>query len=255
MSDKSLVDIAMLMDANVNSIDEAAREMLRSLKEATGEDANLSGDPVSFFFDEVTRIVLDWMATGEIEQVRELLSHIRDVLNDEAEDIYCLDSLSPNNQLTVRLQSLGEFMTIYLKTSNLSKYMGLLVGKRRDAWRKALKWIYEYDQPVRANDLLENGLFTSNSTASNAMNQLTDMGLLDKSKEGQAAVYDLTWAGRGVCKVLPDEIAGIPISTPDKRQLRAPHGIIQFPPELEAKCRGADKIAEGKGLWAEAVRV
>lgn len=183
-----------------------ARAVLRSLKQTSNEITEMSGEPISFFLDEITRVILDWMAAGEVEQIRYLLNNLHKVLNDEAEDINCLDSLSPNKQLTVRLQDMGRFMATFLRTGNLSKYMGLIVGKRRVAWRNALQWIYEHNRPVRANELYNVKLFNSDSTASNALNQLTSIGLLEKrTEDSQAAIYDLTWAGRSVCRALSDE--------------------------------------------------
>lgn len=266
MSDKSLFDIPMLMERNANSIGEAAREMLRGLKRTSNEDIDLSGDPVSLFVNEVIQIILDWMGTGEIEQVDELLGHIRIALNDEAEDIHCLDSLSLNSRLTVGLQGIGQFMAIFLRTSNLSKYLGLLSGKRRAAWCKALQWIYGYNQPVRVNDLCHIGLFTNDSTASNALNQLAAIGLLDKRKEdSQAVVYELTWPGRSVCKALQDADADTSrhdigeatlVESAEEHRQEASPGVsyaVAFSyisPDMQERARKAQNIIIGVGWWS-----
>jgi hypothetical protein len=147
------------------------------------------------------------MAMGEIQQIQDLLEQIDTVLYDEAEDIHCLDSMSPNKRLTIGLQSLGQFIAIFLRTSNLSKYLGLLSGKRREPWREALQWIYAYNQPVRINDLCKEGIFSNDSIAGNALNQLASIGLLEKRKGGAKwAIYELTWSGWDVGKILQTKV-------------------------------------------------
>jgi hypothetical protein len=209
MTNQNLAETVLLMEPNIKSIVDAAREILSNLKIIDKESINTFGEPVSFFFEGVTQTVLDWMGTGEIEQVRDLLEQMDKVLREEAEDRYCLDSLSLNNQLTIKLQNLEQFIAIFLRTSNLSKFMGLLIGDRRASWRKALKYIYHYNQSVRPGDLLKWEVFNSDSTASNALNKLAAIGLLEKLKsDSNAAIYELTWAGRSVCRMLSrDETA------------------------------------------------
>ena len=247
MSNRNLLDIPMLMERTPSAIGEAAREMLRGLKQVS--DEVLSDDPVPFFVNEVILIALDWMGTGGIEQIDELLGHIRTALNDEAEDIYCLDSLSPNNQLTVALQDLGQFMAVFLETSNLAKYLGLISGKRRAVWREALQWIYDHRQAVRVSDLCDTGLFANESTANNALNKLASIGLLDKHKEGsQAVIYDLTWPGRSVCRALQD--IDIDVAA-DEREEMDLEKILHIPNALLKKSEPADHVlaASGGNCW------
>lgn len=217
MTNQNLAETVLLMEPNINSIVDTAREILSNLKIIDKESINAFGEPVSFFFEGVTQTVLDWMGTGEIEQVRDLMEQMDKVLREEAEDRYCLDSLSPNNQLTIKLQNLEQFMAIFLRTSNLSKFMGLLIGKRRASWRNALQWIYDRNKPVRPNDLIEAKIFDSDSTASNALNQLAAIGLLEKfGKNSKASIYELTWAGRSIGKILQNDDSTYKASKPSK---------------------------------------
>jgi len=220
---QNLAETVVLMEPNVNSVVETARDMLSSLKTIDKESINAFGEPVSFFFEGVTQTVLDWMGTGEIEQVRDLLEKMDKVLREESEDIYCLDSLSLNNQLTIGLQNLEQFMAIFLRTDNLSKFMGLLIGKRRASWRNALQWIYDQNKPVRPNDLVEAKIFNSDSTASNALNQLAAIGLLEK--QDSRAVYELTWAGRSVGRVLRNDDLTYKASKQSKSAMSENHEI------------------------------
>lgn len=203
MSNKNLADIVLLMEPNVNSMSETARDMLCSLKNIDNEVIDMYGEPVLFFLEGFIQTVLDWMGTGEVEQIRNLLEQMHKILRDESEDAHFIHSLSPNIQLTIKLQDLGQFMAVFLRTNNLSRYLGILSGRRRASWCNALRCIYKYNHPVRTSDLIKEGIFRSDSTANNALNQLAAIGLLEKhKKDSQAAIYELTWEGRSVCKAL-----------------------------------------------------
>lgn len=252
MLDKSPFDIPMLMERSASSIGNATKEMFQYIKQPLDEESSQSGDPVSFFINEVAQIVLDWMATGKIQEIRDLLENIDLALNDAAEDIHRLDSLAPDEKLTVELQSLGQFMAVFLRTSNLSKYFGLLSGKRREAWREALQWIYSYNQPVRVSDLCARGIFANNSTAGNALNQLADMGLLEKREEGsRGVVYDLTWPGRSVGKALQDSISIVGSSERRQEETSSVPKFSHISPEMEKRSLKAQETIEKEGFWSQ----
>ena len=245
MLDKNPFDIPMLMERSASSIGNATKEMFQYIKQPLDKEVDQSGDLVSFFINEVIQIVLDWMGTGKIQEIRDLLENITLVINNEAEDTHRLDSLAHNEKLTVELQSLGQFMAVFLRTSNLSKYLGLLAGKRRETWRKALQWIYVYNKPVRVSDLCDKGIFANDSTAGNALNQLADIGLLEKREEGlHGVIYDLTWPGRSVGKAIQDSISIVESSEKRQEKNSSVPKFSYISPEMEKRSLKAQKTIE-----------
>lgn len=253
MSNKNLSEIVLQMEQNVQSITGTTNEILNGLKTMDKESVNKFGEPVLFFLESVTKTVLDWMGTGQVDRVRDLIDQMNKVIVKESEDIYCLESLSPNRQLTVKLLNLRHFMAIFLKTNNLSKYAGLLTGERHASWREALKWIYEHDQPVRPNDLVNVGIFNRGNTASNALDQLSAIGLLEKQKS-KSAIYEITWAGRSVYGAIlqnnqsrrkDTELSEIP-----DRQSHSDLLFIYVSAGQGIKCRDAQKKINKYGYFA-----
>lgn len=197
---ENIAETVVLMEPNVSSILETMSSVLQSLKTIDEGSLNQFGYPIEVFFESVTETVLDWMGSGEIEQVRDLLEQMDRALRDEAEDIHCLDSLSLSQQLTEQLRCLLEIMAIFLRTDNLAKYVGLLVRKDNVTLSKALQWTYRRNKPTRPSDLVVKKRIVNNrQSAKQVLDRLVALDLLEQTTEN---IYALTWAGRKVGRIL-----------------------------------------------------
>ncbi len=209
MERQDLSSIVLTVEPRPDSIRDAAARLLAALATPGAEGDGELSEQAMFFVEEVYRIVLNWMATGEEQSFRELLGQLRMVLIDRprAERI---EALPAAGQLAARLGCVLELGAVYLRTDNLAKSLGALSGQRRAGWRRALQWIYGEDRPVRVAELRDAGLFDNDNSANFALNRLAGMGFLAKVREGpKAVVFELTWVGRSVCRVL-----GLPARPP-----------------------------------------
>jgi len=194
---RSIEETVLEMQPEQESILAAAKALLRRLDACNSVDE----ETITYFYEEVVGTMLDWMGSGETEQVRDLMSGLRKVLLGHAGG---LEELSSQDRLVFRLQSLGQVMSTFLRSNNLTRLLGLLSGKRRSAWRKTLGYIYNLGTPVKVGDLVRVGLFDSTQAASHALKEMGRMDLVEKHKrnEGGAVLYSLNWAGHSVCRVL-----------------------------------------------------
>jgi len=186
---------------------EVAELLLSETKEGT---ADAFGEQIAFYWDNVNNLVLTWMAEGNQDELRELAEAFRYVLRAAAKDPQFLSDLPTHDQLTVRLEVLIRQIAQFFRGDNLAKYMSLLSGKRREAWRDLLLGLYDYGAgdgvPVRRSQASEHSRGRlSREAAEKAVDKMTEMGLLAKTEVGPKNVQvELTWAGRRVAQTWLD---------------------------------------------------
>jgi DNA-binding HxlR family transcriptional regulator len=103
------------------------------------------------------------------------------------------------------LRGLAVVISSYLRTDNLGKALGQLSGRRYDSWRSLLQKMYRLRRPVRAGELIKEGVFSQPNTADNALKQLVERGMLERTIEGALAYYELTWIGEQVARFLMEQ--------------------------------------------------
>ena len=202
MSSEDFSQVVLTMEPRADSICAVGERLLAALAEPGAENGDRLAEQTAHFVEETYRTVLNWMAVGKEEQVRALLAQFLAVL-DHRPGGDVLARLSPDDQLAVRLAVLNEVGAVFLRTDNLARSLGALSGRRRAPWRRALSWIAVQRRPVRIPELQEQELFSTDDSAGYALDQLVELGFLDKRAEGlQQVAYDLTWAGHRIVQVL-----------------------------------------------------
>ena len=201
MANESVSRLVLRMEPEVASIAQTISRVLTELHSVPAGSVVRTSEAVEHLAEETTRLALNWMGTGNIEDVEQLHERIGDILRQE-EDVLLADAkLPPHQRLLWAIRYLAQTLAVFLQSRNMSRSLGLLSGERRQSWREAIGAIHELDRPVRAGDLLKMGLFKNKgSTANNALNQMADMGFLEKHQQGQAVTFSLSWTGRALAK-------------------------------------------------------
>ncbi len=211
MTNENTQHTVFTMAPTTKSISYVAQGLLLNSKKEILEKMSLPAkaefeERIGFFHEEMTRILLDWMAAGRIDDIRDLLSSLKGVLSEESDNPYFIDDSPLNLQITGRLTVICQVMIVLLRTTNLSKYLGQLAGQRRSAWRDLLIAMYKEDRPLTANDALDLvSTIKLRSTIQNVLKKLVEIGLLGKTKHKKNKVlHHLTLPGREVAMALID---------------------------------------------------
>jgi hypothetical protein len=182
------------MGSDLESIKRVFRQLLDTQVQ---EDDHESMDRASsFFVDELTRICLNWIATGRSTSLNEILALHSELLAPNHALMAPLLSLPPSTKLAMSFRALCRFIAVSLSTDNLAMIMGELVGKRREKWRAALKEIRKSPKPVTRADLCQIGIFQTPSNAAYATLRMEQLGLIEQLQTSDSAIcYRLTGLG------------------------------------------------------------
>jgi len=196
----------LLMEPNVKSIKKVAISLLYRSREENMpnnpmEQAQLKEDK-NYFFVELTRIILNWTGAGFIDEIQSLLSGIRAAIHENSDEPYFLTDVSLHQNITGRLQLLNHFISVFLETVNIPKYLGQLSGKM--AWQIFIMKFYKQQKSMTVKEF---ALFLDdkykNSTICSALNNMTEMGLFSKIQNSDKVdTYQLTWDGSFVARFL-----------------------------------------------------
>jgi len=213
----------LLMAPNVKSIKKVAISLLSRSREENisrydaREKAQLKEDK-NYFFVELTRIILNWMGAGWIDDIQGLLSGIRAAIHENSDEPYFLTDVSLHQNITGRLQLLNHFISVFLETVNVQKYLGQLSGKRRMAWRLFIVEFYRKQQqaPMTIGEFV--GSLNDNHKPNSvrfALDNMSKMGLFSKIQgpDDNKVTYQLTWDGSFVARFLENECNDVVANT------------------------------------------
>ncbi|RJQ57183.1 MAG: hypothetical protein C4530_13235 [Desulfobacteraceae bacterium] len=230
----------MLMCPNVDSVSEVANLLIEQTKNS---HPDTFAEQAAHFLETMNDLVLTWMAEGKHDELRKLASGFREVLKDSASNPHLLSAMPQHNQLIVRLDVVIRQIAQLLRGDSLAKYMGLLIGSRRESYRELLLRLYRHGAPVMRGQAWRFGPPRMNRAAGEkAVDRMTEMGLLSKQKVGAKNVQiELAWAGQQVAQALVNE-HNQSESQPQKNMLEllrgermttdlAAVGLIAFEPE------------------------
>jgi DNA-binding transcriptional ArsR family regulator len=197
---------ALMMEANASSVEAVAVQLLKETnpscfdKLGNAERQSVQGE-VSFFINELTTIILNWISTSQTDRINSLFISLENAVADYSEEDPA--DASTHLWLSTHLDALTYVLRAVLRTDNLAKYMDKLRGKRHEAWAKLLVDLFECDYMVSNTEACNiSKTIKDKNTVYNALEQLTKMGLLERiTQEGSNRVtYSLTWPGRMVAR-------------------------------------------------------
>lgn len=209
MSEEETRPSVLMMEAEVPSIEAVAASLLRETQEprfatlGSAERGHLE-EEVSFFFNELATIVLNWISTVRMEEIEDLFIALEKAVAGASES---RPDASVHARLSARLDTLAYLLRAVLRTENLAKYMGELSGKRRAAWGELLVNLYDEGRPVSKTDACEFVPSMRNpNTVYHALERLSEMGLLERIEQENASrvSYTLSWPGRMVARAWRD---------------------------------------------------
>jgi hypothetical protein len=253
MTIEELAKRVLLVKPTPESLGEVA-EML--LKETCSGGPEAAAEEISSYMSTVNDLIFSWMAEGKHDDLQKVAMVFRNTLDTAAKVPRLLSSLSSHDQLTIRLDILIRHIAQLLRGDSLAKYIGLLSGKRREAWRNLLLGMYGHGQgdgaPVRRSEAHQFCTTAMSPEAGEkAVDKMAELGLLTKSEAGPKNVqFQLTWAGRRVaqaCLELQEddkpEPAQFSLETlRGERMLANPAevGLTEFEPDEVAAINGYD---------------
>ncbi|WP_289020178.1 hypothetical protein [Desulfobacter postgatei] len=195
-----------LMDSNSDSICMHLNCLLQKaspkacLKLCDTEKRELAHEK-NIFFEEVTRITLDWMDKGQIEKMDEFIDSVVQILKKNNTSDKKFASLNLFEQIVISITEICKVMAIRRKTQNTSGLLDVLASKRRQSWCELLVYMSKCDRPIDAEKAYgEITGFNNKSTAQNALRQLTEKELLCREMSEGRYLYFLTYEGRMIAK-------------------------------------------------------
>lgn len=200
MPDLSLADRVVGLEPHPDAIADLFVSLYDALR-SDGEDPD-ARRAAAGFSSEATRIVLNWMGRGESAHLSTLTDRLRRVLAErDATDP--LRDVAPAARLAARVHDLARTAEVYRKSNNAARHVAALAGARRETWREVVKWAYAHGQPFSVADLKRGGFYERRrATAYEALDRLTEAGLLAKDAASDPALFSLTWEGRSACRAL-----------------------------------------------------
>lgn len=196
--DKKLSEAVLLMPRTPDGMSSVAKNLIGA------SEGDCDDGVIETFLEEMSRAVLDWMAAGQHDFVRAMLSRLHETTHQRDVAIEA-DRLSPRLRVYLYLRSTAHFLATFLRTDNLARDLSLVAGVRRRAWREALRFIYQRQRPVMRRELVESGVFESDKTAHSALKVLNRGGLVDRVPRDGNVFYDLSWTGRSIAQTLGAE--------------------------------------------------
>ena len=220
MSSEKTDESVFLMAPQVESVGKVGMALLRKTHEENFEaltpgQRGAVEEDVTYFFDEVSDLLLNWISAGRIDDIDRLQSVIQETIFAESDEPHFLDDARLNRRITARLDALSQVMRVLLRRDSPAKYLGQISGQRRGAWRDLLVALYDHGLAVRKRKAFElTPSIKDEGTAYYTLEKLANMGLIDRYREGSAKFYQLSWPGRTVARTLrdlhPDDLSDAP---------------------------------------------
>jgi hypothetical protein len=230
-------DNALLMSPNIDSITSVIQTLLERSKCPPEDRWGLLEieQEVSLFTEEFFRIVLDWIGAARIKEIKALTLAVEYSIDNYAKSPRFLEEQPVHERLIARLSTCSNMMSLMLRTRNLARHLGLLVGDRRVLCRSVLSTLDKLGRPVRTSEVWKNleidegekreeGEKRGEGAIRFSLEKLTMMELVHKSNEEPGAVtYSLTWSGRGVNSFLSEQKQRRPVPPEPHPSPSEPH--------------------------------
>jgi len=195
-----------LMDSNSDSVCMHLNNLLQKaspnawLQLCDTEKRELAQEK-NIFFEDVTRIALDWMDRGQIEKMDEFIDSASQILKKHNTAEKKFASLNLFEQIVISITEICKLMAIRRKTQHTSGLLDVLSSKRRQSWCELLVYMSKCDRPIDAEKAYgEITGFNNKSTAQNALKQLTEKELLCREMKEGRYLYFLTFEGRMIAR-------------------------------------------------------
>jgi hypothetical protein len=184
------------------------RSALVDLAELFNESGSSEAPTAKSVFEEFYRVLLNWMGAGDVDRVRNFYEELATSVQQHSKWPILSAQLSKHARATANALFLEEFIRIFLETNNLARSTTALSGLRRAAWRETLFFMSAVGRPIRVRDVVDQRLFRLDTTASNALSRLVELGLVRKSEKAGSAAYEITWAGRRFVRTYQEAAVG-----------------------------------------------
>ena len=202
MSSSSYEKAIASLEPTAASLVSVSEVLLRAHALDAGAGEPLSAGTSRRWFEKTAKFVLNWLALGKNDILREVREGLRRCIGERPAHRDFLARLTTEERTLLRAVFLEEFLSTYDFSFNRARFNELLGGARRQDWRRALIQFQRARRSLAVSDL--NGeVFQNRNTADHALLELEKMNLVQRDPDCPPSrkLYVLTPLGRAAASM------------------------------------------------------
>lgn len=144
------------------------------LKDHFSKSDEIPRSQLVYFFDELSKIIINWIGKGEDERLKRFSNELERVLQSDAELNFPVQTLSKKQKFGANLAFIQDMINIYLDNDlEIKDYQHILMsGKVEDRLRRVLTTFYEKARPLNSFNLYEEVYSTMNEETSSITEEI-----------------------------------------------------------------------------------